>query len=75
LSILFLIGLNYTTKLLHKPLEGLTIFNAGCNPALKHKTVLFMVCIRQMADHDKNIFLVRKRSVKHYVLILLKKRP
>jgi hypothetical protein len=56
LSILFLIGLNYTTRLLHKSLERLTIFNAGCNPAKNKKTVPFLAGIRQMADRDKNIF-------------------
>jgi hypothetical protein len=25
--------------------EGLTIFNAGCNPAKKHELVCFLVCI------------------------------
>jgi hypothetical protein len=25
--------------------EGLTIFNAGCNPAKKHELVCFLACI------------------------------
>ena len=35
--------------------EGLTIFNAGCNPAKKHELVCLLTYIRQMADHDKKI--------------------
>jgi hypothetical protein len=40
---------------MYNPDKGLTIYNAGCNPAKKYETVPFLACIRQMADHDKKI--------------------